>query len=75
MSDKLKPIHREILNTLEEYLSKDGACNLRFGQALFNIDINQFPVTKDGQILLDSVLRDIYNDSDEELLKRMKKNL
>ena len=42
----------------------------RFGQALFNLDINQF---KDDNIKeRDFSLRDIYNDEDEEIIKRIR---
>jgi len=70
---ELKKEHREILNLLEEYFSLKGADHLRFGQGLFNLDINQFYVNpQTGQMELNNYLRDIYNDSDTEIIKRMK---
>lgn len=60
---------KAILSILTQYLQDNP--EIRFGQALFNLKINQFedqwePSRKDF------LLRDIYNDSDDSILKRMK---
>ena len=73
MRNNLKPEHKEILDLIENYLLNDDGHHLRFSQALFNLDINQFPIDKNGQVLLSSSLRDIYNDSDELIIDRIKK--
>ena len=56
----------EIIEKLTMYLNDHPG--VRFGQALFNLDINEFQ--KDGSL----IYRDIYNDSDKQILDRMKKN-
>ena len=73
VDDKLKSLKEsasdeslEILQKLTQYLEDHPG--IRFGQALFNLDINEF--NKDGSL----IYRDIYNDSDEEILKRVSKN-
>ena len=73
VDDKLKSLKEsasgeslEILKKLTQYLEDHPG--IRFGQALFNLDINEF--NKDGSL----IYRDIYNDSDEEILKRVSKN-
>ena len=58
-----------ILKKLTAYLKKYP--DIRFGQALFNLDINQFEPQQQGMIGVNQ-LRDIYNDSDKSILKRMK---
>ena len=73
VDDKLKSLKEsvtdeslEIIQKLTQYLEDHPG--IRFGQALFNLDINEF--NKDGSL----IYRDIYNDSDEEILKRVSKN-
>jgi hypothetical protein len=73
VDDKLKSLKEstsseslEILQKLTQYLEDHPG--IRFGQALFNLDINEF--NKDGSL----IYRDIYNDSDEDILKRVSKN-
>tara|TARA_X000000368_G_scaffold186188_1_gene146982 strand:- start:9554 stop:9985 length:432 start_codon:yes stop_codon:yes gene_type:complete len=73
VDDKLKSLKEsasdeslEIIQKLTQYLEDHPG--IRFGQALFNLDINEF--NKDGSL----IYRDIYNDSDEEILKRVNKN-
>ncbi len=61
----MKEEHKLILNIIEQYL-KDNP-SIRFGQALFNLNINLF---EEGTH--DNGLKDIYNDKDEEILKRIK---
>ncbi|WP_333852740.1 hypothetical protein [Epilithonimonas sp.] len=57
---------KEIINILSDYASKNP--NQRFGQMLFNLDINNFKNEKNE-------VKDIYNDSDEEILNRIKERL
>lgn len=59
-------LQKEIINIISDYVSKNP--NQRFGQLLFNIDINNFKNDKNE-------ITDIYNDSDEEILNRMKERL
>ena len=57
---------KKILQLISNYLAENP--NQRFGQILFNLDINQFRPNKDE-------LKDIYNDLDEEILERIKQRL
>ena len=59
--------HKIILERLKEFLDQNPS--QRFGQAIFNLGINEFKQNEEYQ------LRDIYNDSDSEILKRMDKRL
>lgn len=59
-------LQKEIINIISNYASKNP--NQRFGQLLFNLDINNFKNDKNE-------ITDIYNDSDEEILNRMKERL
>lgn len=62
-----------ILAILQQYLKENPT--IRFGQALFNLNINQFygsPDAYGNKTEYGHVLRDIYNDTDETILKRMK---
>lgn len=59
-------LQKEIINIISDYVSKNP--NQRFGQLLFNLDINNFKNDKNE-------ITDIYNDSDEEILNRMKERL
>lgn len=60
---------RIILQMLKEYLTINP--DVRFGQALFNMGINEF---SDGANPgnLDWSLRDIHSDSDADILDRMR---
>lgn len=58
---------KEILDKLRTYLEKHP--NLRFGQALFNLGINEFNNNEQFQ------LRDIYGDEDLKILNRIEKQL
>lgn len=60
---------KEILRRLRDYLELHPG--QRFGQALFNLNINQFANMQDP-IEAKHHMRDIYNDSDETILNRMK---
>ncbi len=59
--------HKIILERLQVYLDQNPS--QRFGQAIFNLGINEFKQNEKYQ------LRDIYNDSDSEILKRINKRL
>ena len=61
----MKKEHKEILTLIENYLEANP--EQRFGQALFNLNINQFTEWKPGN----NQLRDIYNDYDSAILKRV----
>jgi hypothetical protein len=63
--------HQDILHILSVYLKQNP--DMRFGQALFNLGINEFAdtVSPENQ---NHLLRDIYNDSDEAILRRMTQN-
>ena len=56
-----------ILKKLKDYLEKNP--NQRFGQALFNLGINQFMENEEFQ------LRDIYGDADSEILNRIENRI
>ena len=64
-----KKEHQEIINLISRYLSDHYS--QRFGQALFNLGINEF-VNKMEPMNPNNRLRDIYNDSDEVILERIK---
>ena len=64
-----KKMHKQILDLIKRYSENNS--NQRFGQILFNLAINQF----DNSCNEENKLRDIYNDSDEEILERVKKQL
>jgi hypothetical protein len=60
--------HRIILNAIEEALNRDP--ELRFGQALFNLDINGF-VNADNPAEADYRVRDIHADKDTAIIDRI----
>jgi hypothetical protein len=67
----MKAGHKQILEILERYLSENP--EQRFGQALYNLKVNQFtneldPWKENFRLL------DIYNDSDKDILERVKHN-
>ena len=55
---------KEILDIISKYATENPS--QRFGLIIFNLDINQFDKNKEF------IIRDIHNDSDEEILKRVK---
>ena len=57
-----------IMAILTQYL-KDNP-SIRFGQALFNLNITKFQNNINPE-RCNNLLRDIYNDTDEQILKRM----
>ena len=76
----MKKEHKDILNKLEEYLSRPGAEHLRFWQAIYNIgiiesDLKTLPTRTSWELAgTTSVIRDEHNISDEKLFKRIKYN-
>ncbi|MFB3387244.1 hypothetical protein [Flavobacterium sp. LAR06] len=68
----MKQEHKLILELLESYLEKNPS--QRFGQALFNLNINEFNETIDSRNP-NYTLRDIYNDNDSATLERIKNRL
>ena len=60
--------HRIILNAIEEALNRNP--ELRFGQALFNLDINGF-VNPDNPADADYKVRDIHSDKDSAIIERI----
>lgn len=64
--------HKIILNAIETALNKDP--ELRFGQVLFNLGINEFANSKNPQEA-NYRLRDIHGDKDSAIIKRIKKRL
>lgn len=62
--------HRIILDTIEEALNREP--ELRFGQALFNLGINQF-VNSNNPAEADYKMRDIHGDSDSAIIERINK--
>lgn len=65
----MKPEHAAIMNVLEAYLLEHPS--MRFGQALFNLGINQF-ANQVNPILEGHLMKDIYNDTDTQILERIK---
>lgn len=58
---------KEILDKLRTYLENNPS--QRFGQALFNLRINELKQNEEFQ------LRDIYNDDDSEIIQRIEKQI
>ncbi len=69
---KMKKEHKEIIDLISTYLEYDP--ELRFGQALFNLKINEFQKSTDPRNP-NYNLRDIHNDNDADILKRIKSQL
>tara|TARA_R110002096_G_C14442934_1_gene710859 strand:+ start:383 stop:613 length:231 start_codon:yes stop_codon:yes gene_type:complete len=68
----MKKEHQEIIDLISTYLEYDN--DLRFGQAIFNLGINEFQKTTDPKNP-NYNLRDIHNDNDADILKRIKRQL
>lgn len=62
--------HRIILKAIEEALNRDP--ELRFGQALFNLRINEF-VNPDNPAEADYKIRDIHGDKDSDIIARIRR--
>ena len=67
---QLKSEHQEIIAILTKFLEEHP--EHRFGQALFNFSINQFASKHPADS--NHLLKDIYNDSDSDILKRMQES-
>jgi hypothetical protein len=68
----MKKEHKIILDLIESYL--EHRPDLRFGQALFNIGINEFQKTTDPRNP-NYNLKDIHNDNDIEIIQRIERQL
>lgn len=68
----MKQEHKIILELLESYLEKNPS--QRFGQALFNLQINEFQKTTDPRNPNYNI-RDIHGDSDVAIIERIKNRL
>ena len=64
----MKEDNKLIMLLLQHYL--DANPTVRFGQALHNLNINEFANTQ-NPALMNHYLRDIHEDSDSKILKRM----
>lgn len=64
--------NKEIIDILTKYAEENPA--QRFGQILFNLDINQFNDKLDPS-KSNYLLRDIYNDLSEGILERVKERI
>ena len=68
----MTPEHQKILNAIEAELKRNP--DLRFGQALFNLQINLFVTPKNPEAS-DHRMRDIHGDSDKDILRRIEERL
>ncbi len=68
----MKKEHQIIIELIKSYLEKNS--DQRFGQALFNLRINEFQKTVDPKYP-NYNLRDIHNDDDQEIVSRIQKQL
>lgn len=68
----MKQEHKLILKLLESFLDKNPS--QRFGQALFNLNINEFQKTTDPRNPNYNI-RDIHGDSDLLIIERIKNRL
>lgn len=68
----MKKEHKLIIEKINQYLENHP--DQRFGQAIFNLGINEFQKTTDPRNP-NYNLRDIYNDSDSEINKRIERQL
>ena len=64
----MKTEHKIIFDEIEKYLNDHP--DQRFGQALFNLNINQF-VNDHNPAKSNHLLRNIYEDSNQEILQRI----
>ena len=68
----MKKEHNEIINLISDYLNQHP--DQRFGQAIFNIGVNEF-LNKVDPEKDDFRIRDIYNDQDSDIINRIKSQL
>ncbi|MEW7291333.1 hypothetical protein [Aquimarina sp. 2304DJ70-9] len=64
----MKKEHKKIVEYISTFLNKYP--DQRFGQAIFNLKINEF-LEEEDCMNPKYQLRDIYGDSDEEILHRV----
>ncbi len=69
----MKYEHKLILHLITQYLNQPDAEYLRFGQALYNMGINEF-ANPDNPEEQNHNLRDIYSDYDGIIIGRILKN-
>lgn len=69
-NENMKQEHKTIIALIEKHLEKNPS--ERFGQALFNLKINQFEESDKKDVR--GQLRDIYADSDTEIISRIRKS-
>ncbi|WP_027421230.1 hypothetical protein [Crocinitomix catalasitica] len=62
--------HKEILTAIEKALNRDP--ELRFGQALFNLQITEF-VNPQNPAEADYRMRDIHADKDIDIITRIRR--
>lgn len=65
----MKKEHEIIITKIKQYL--ETYPDIRFGQALFNLNINQFDVN--SPLFDHYFLRDIHTDSDQQIIARIEK--
>lgn len=68
----MKDTHKEIIKLISDYLEEYP--EIRFTQALYNLRINGFYSVDDPE-KYNFLFRDNYNDSDEDVLNKIKKEL
>ena len=68
----MKDTHKEIIKLISDYLEEYP--EIRFTQALYNLRINGF-YSVDNPEKYNFLFRDNYNDSDEDVLNKIKKEL
>jgi len=66
----MKNEHEILINLIQKYLENNP--EQRFGQVLFNLRINEFKKNNNPET---NQLRDIYNDSDSEIIDRIHSQL
>lgn len=65
----MKKLNKKIIELISDYIEQYP--EQRFGQILFNLDINQFVNSKEYE----PKIRDIYYDSNKEILDRIEKRI
>lgn len=68
----MEQYNQKILSALTQYLLDNE--HVRFGQALFNLEINQF-ANQTNPSQQNYALRDIYGDENEQIYERIKQSL
>lgn len=68
----MKKEHQIILDLITSYLEQKP--DQRFGQALFNLNINEFQKTTDPRNQ-NYIIRDIHGDNDFDIIERIKTRL